>query len=194
VVATAVLSIGSTLGGIHAPELSTKLTVIGLAGVFVILGVIATRAVASQVAAAAGRAGLGTASAAKLLCRLVGYLVVTLGALGILTIPLQQLLIGGALTGVVLGIAAQQSLANLFARLVLLVTRPFAGRQRVCVHSGALGGPLEGHVLEMGLMHTVLDTGGEAIHIPNSALLSAAISTRPDNGTSDTVMPMKADR
>lgn len=177
VLATVVLSIGSNLGGVHTSELSTTVTVIGLAAVFVVLGVIATRAFAAQVAVTASRAGLGTASAAKLLCRLVGYLSVVLGALGILTIPLQQLLIGGALTGVVLGIAAQQSLANLFAGLVLLVTRPVTGRQRVCIHSGALGGPLEGHVVEMGLMYTVLDTGGETVHIPNSALLSAAIST-----------------
>lgn len=179
--AAAVLSIGSTLGGVHAPELSTKLTVIGFAVAFVVLGVIATRAIASQVAAAATRARLGTAAAATLLFQLVGYLVVTLGVLGLLTIPLQQLLIGGALTGVVLGIAAQQSLANLFAGLVLLGTRPLVGRGRIRVHSGALGGPLDGHVVEMGLMYTLLDMDGETVHIPNSALLGAAISTLPDD-------------
>ena len=179
--AVAVLSFGSTLGGVHAPELSTKLAVLGFAVAFVVLGVIATRAIAAQVAAAAGRAGLGTAGAAKLLFQLVGYLVVTLGVLGLLTIPLQQLLIGGALTGVVLGIAAQQSLANLFAGLVLLGTRPRLGNGRVRVHSGALGGPLDGHVVEMGLMYTILDSDGETVHIPNSALLGAAISTLPED-------------
>lgn len=180
--AAIVLSIGSTLGGVHAPELPTKLTVLGFAVAFVVLGVIATRAIAAQVAAAATRAGLGTAGAAKLLFQLVGYLVVALGVLGLLTIPLQQLLIGGALTGVVLGIAAQQSLANLFAGLVLLGTRPRLGNGRVRVHSGALGGPLDGHVVEMGLMYTILDSDGETIHIPNSALLGAAISTLPEDG------------
>ena len=168
--AAAVLSVGSTFGGVHAPELSTKLTVIGFAVAFVVLGVIATRATASQVAAAATRARLGTAAAATLLFQLVGYLVVALGVLGLLTIPLQQLLIGGALTGVVLGIAA-----------VLLGTRPLVGRGRIRVHSGALGGPLDGHVVEMGLMYTLLDMDGETVYIPNSALLGAAISTLPED-------------
>jgi small-conductance mechanosensitive channel len=105
--------------------------------------------------------------------------------LGLLTIPLQQLLIGGALTGVVLGIAAQQSLANLFAGVVLLGTRAVTGRSRVRVHSGALGGPLDGHVVEMGLMYTILDADGETIHVPNSALPGSAISTFPEAGPSD---------
>jgi small-conductance mechanosensitive channel len=70
--------------------------------------------------------------------------VVLLDTLGLLAIPLQQLLIGGALTGVIVGIAAQPSLSNLFAGLVLLFTRPIAGRQRVRLHSGALGGPIGG--------------------------------------------------
>lgn len=93
-------------------------------------------------------------------CAASGYLIVALGTLGLLTIPLQQVLIGGALTGVVLGIAAQQPLSNLFAGLVLLLTRPVGPRQAVRVHSGALGGPLEGSVVETGLMYTVLEVDG----------------------------------
>jgi hypothetical protein len=174
-----VLGIGSTLGGLHAPEPAVRLTVVGFAVTFVVLGVIATRAIAAEAASAAGRAGLGTPGTAKLLFQLVGYLVVTLGVLGLLTIPLQQLLIGGALTGVVLGIAAQQSLANLFAGLVLLGTRSLVGSGRVRVHSGALGGPHDGHIVERGLIYTILDAVGETVHIPNSALLGAAISTLP---------------
>jgi small-conductance mechanosensitive channel len=67
--------------------------------------------------------------------------VVFLGTLALLTIPVQQLLVGGALTGVIVGIAAQQPLSNLFAGLVLLITRPLAVGQWVGIHSGALGGP-----------------------------------------------------
>lgn len=79
-----------------------------------------------------------------------------LGTLGLLTIPVQQLLVGGALTGVIVGIAAQQPLSKLFAGLVLLITRPLAVEQWVRIHSGALGGPLEGSVIEMGLIYTTL--------------------------------------
>lgn len=180
--AAVVLGIGSTLGGVRAPDLPTRLIVIGFAVAFVVLGVIATRVLAGCAAAVAARAGVATAGAPQLLLQLVGYLVVALGVLGLLTIPLQQLLIGGALTGVVLGIAAQQSLANLIAGLVLLGARPLIGRGRVRVHSGALGGPLEGHVVATGLIYTVLETEAETIHIPNSALLGAAIGAVAEDG------------
>src|SRR5690242_20246984 len=85
----------------------------------------------------------------------------------------KQLLVGGALTGVIVGIAAQQPLSNLFAGLVLLITRPLAVGQWVRIHSGALGGPLEGSVIEMGLIYTTLSTEHEILHIPNSGLLNA---------------------
>ena len=50
----------------------------------------------------------------------VGYLAVLLVALDLFEVPVGHLLVGGAVTGVVVGIAAQQSLGNLFAGLVLL--------------------------------------------------------------------------
>ena len=46
---------------------------------------------------------------------------------------------GGAITGVVVGIAAQQTLGNFFAGLVLLFARPYVPGQRVPVTSGAMG-------------------------------------------------------
>lgn len=171
----AALALGSNLGGLHAPELHTKLIVIGLAVVFAFFGLVTVRSIANQVARAASRASIGAASTTKVLCLLVGYLVVCLGTLGVLTIPLQQLLVGGALTGVIVGIAAQQPLSNLFAGLVLLIARPVAVGQWVCIHSGALGGPLEGSVVEMGLIYTTFSTEHEILHIPNSGLLNAAL-------------------
>ena len=173
--ALAALTVGSNLGGLHAPELHTKLIVIGLAAVFAFFGLITARSTANQVARAARHASIATASTTRVLCLLLGYLVVFLGTLGLLTIPLQQLIVGGALTGVIVGIAAQQPLSNLFAGLVLLITRPLAVGQWVRIHSGALGGPLEGSVIEMGLIYTTLTTEHEILHIPNSGLLNAAL-------------------
>ncbi|NMI00094.1 mechanosensitive ion channel domain-containing protein [Pseudonocardia acidicola] len=173
--ALAALTAGSNLGGLNATELHTRLIVIGLAVVFVLLGIVATRSTATQLGRAAGHAGPGAGSATKVLCLLVGYLVVFVGALGLLTIPLQQLLVGGALTGVIVGIAAQQPLSNVFAGLLLLLARPVVVGQRVCIHSGALGGPLEGTVADMGLIYTTLTTEDEVLSIPNAALLNSAI-------------------
>jgi small-conductance mechanosensitive channel len=186
----AALTLGSNLGGLHAPELRTKLIVIGLAVVFAFFGLLTVRSIAHQVARAASRASIGAASPTKVLCLLVGYLAVFLGTLGLLTIPLQQLLVGGALTGVIAGIAAQQPLSNLFAGLVLLIARPVAVGQWVCIHSGELGGPLEGSVIEMGLIYTTFSTEHEILHIPNSGLLNAALQAPITPNTA----PTPADR
>jgi small-conductance mechanosensitive channel len=169
------LTAGSNLGGLHAPASQTKLIVIGLAVVFAFVGIVAVRSIANGVARAASHASIGAASTIKVLCLLVGYVVVFLTTLGLLTISLQQLLIGGALTGVIIGIAAQQPLTNLFAGLVLLIARPIAVGQSVCIHSGALGDPLQGSVIEMCLIYTTFSTEHEMLHIPNSALLNAAL-------------------
>jgi small-conductance mechanosensitive channel len=155
--------------------LRTKLIVIGLAVVLAFFGLVTVRSTANQVARAARHASIATAATIRVLCLLFGYLVVLLGTLALLTIPVQQLLVGGALTGVIVGIAAQQPLSNLFAGLVLLIARPIAVGQWVCIHSSAIGGPLEGSVVEMGLIYTTFSTEHEILHIPNSGLLNSAL-------------------
>jgi small-conductance mechanosensitive channel len=95
-------------------------------------------------------------------------------------VPLHRLLLGGALTGVVIGIAAQQALGNVFAGLVLLVARPFNVGDAIRVRSGSLGGELTGTVTGMGLTYVTLSTADGALAVPNNALLASAIGRLPD--------------
>ncbi len=60
------------------------------------------------------------------------------------------LAVGGAFTAVVLGLAAQQTLGNLFAGLVLLTTRPFRVGERVEFRGGALAGRSTGSPVRSG--------------------------------------------
>jgi small-conductance mechanosensitive channel len=83
--------------------------------------------------------------------------------------------VGGAFTAVVLGLAAQQTLGNLFAGMVLLSARPFRLGERVRLQAGALAGQIEGVVSSLGLLYTTLTRGGEKIMIPNTLVLSAAV-------------------
>ena len=53
---------------------------------------------------------------------LVGSIAVLFITLGLLDVPINQLLVGGAVTSIILGIAAQQSLSNVFSGLVLLLS------------------------------------------------------------------------
>ena len=89
--------------------------------VFLSLAIPCVRATAHELdEMAKRRGGRGAASSIRVITTMVGYLVILLLALGLTDYPLGHLLLGGAIVGVILGIAAQQSLGNVFAGLVLL--------------------------------------------------------------------------
>lgn len=158
-----------------------RLIVVGIAVLFAVFGVIATRTVGRELdRVSRAKAGPQAGSAIRLIVLIVGYLLVIVGGLTILRVNLANLLVGGAITGVIIGIAAQQTLGNFFAGLVLLFARPYVPGQRVRVRSGAMGGPLDGVIVGAGLMYTQIDTAEGLISMPNSALLGAAIGPAPD--------------
>jgi small conductance mechanosensitive channel len=173
----------------HTLDLSkgkVSLLVLGLVLLFVVAGVVATRSVAGELARVSEqRAGVAASSAVRLICRIVGYATVGLGLLALLRVNLGNLLVGGAVTGVVIGIAAQQTLGNFFAGLVLLFARPYVPGQRVKVRTGAMGGPFEGVILNAGLIYTSIDTDEGMVSMPNAGLLAAAIGPSPDKPVSD---------
>lgn len=116
----------------------------------------------------------------------VRYVIVLIGAivaigvtLGLLKVPVGQLLVGGAFATIIVTIAGQQSLSNIFAGLVLLLSRPFQVGDAIMLRSGALGGQLEGVVTEIGITYLRLDTGSELMSLPNSQVLAAAVSRQP---------------
>ena len=104
-----------------------------------------------------------------------GYIVVILMVLSLFGVKLEKLLVGTALTGVILGIAAQQSLGNLFAGIVLLSARPFSVGERVLLRSGPLGGEYEGLIVDMSLLYVKMLTDLGPVLLPNASVLTAAI-------------------
>ena len=168
------------------------LVVVGLAVVFAVAGVVATRSIARELARVSeARGGAAAASAIRLICLILGYGVVGLGILTLLRLNLGNLVVGGAVTGVIIGIAAQQTLGNFFAGLVLLFARPYVPGQRVTVRSGAMGGPFEGTIIDAGLMYTTIRTDDGTVSMPNSGLLAAAIgpATEPDQDATPSAGP-----
>ena len=149
--------------------------------VFAALSVLSVRSVASEVAAVSrARFGDAHASIVALALTLIGYGATTLTLLVLLDVSVQRLLVSGAVTGVVLGIAAQQSLANVVAGLVLLLNRPFQVGHEITVRSGSLGGPYSGRVLSVGLTYVQLETEEGIVLLPNSGVLAAAVGPRVD--------------
>lgn len=116
---------------------------------------------------------------------LAGFTVLVI-TLDLFAVPVDQLVLGGALTSVFVGIAAQQALGNLFAGLVLQFARPFRVGDLVRLRAGALGGTLDGTVTDIGITYVRLDTGGSVMSIPNSQVLNAVVGpVPPDNGGPD---------
>jgi small-conductance mechanosensitive channel len=125
------------------------------------------------------RVGAAHAAVVRYSLLLIGGLITLILTLQLFKIPIGQLVLGGAVTGILLGIAAQQTLANLFAGIVLLLSRPFSVGQRIRVRSGAMGGQMDGTVTEIGITYVRLDTGEGVLALPNSQVLAAAVGPLP---------------
>jgi small-conductance mechanosensitive channel len=114
-----------------------------------------------------------TAGTVGFLVRLVGVVVVTMVALRIAGLRPQTLAVGGAFTAIIAGLAAQQTLGNLFAGMVLLSARPFRVGERVRLRGSGIDN--EGVVSTLGLLYTSLDDGEDTIMVPNSVVLNVAV-------------------
>jgi small-conductance mechanosensitive channel len=143
-----------------------------------IAGVGAVRMLAAEVARIAGLRGSPAASALRLIIQLVGYLTVIVMVLGLLAVSIQSVLLSGAIGSVVIGLAAQQSLSNVIAGIVLLVARPFVVGDYITLRAGAVGGQYDGTVTGISLMFTTVHTDEGPISLPNAAVLNAATGRR----------------
>jgi small-conductance mechanosensitive channel len=121
--------------------------------------------------------GIGSAHAAvvRYAIVLVGGLASLLITLTLLRVHIGNLILGGAFTAVLIGIAAQQTLSNVFAGIVLMLARPFAVGDNVRMRAGVLSGQIEGTVLDIGITYVRLDTAEGKLNVPNSQVLAAAV-------------------
>jgi small-conductance mechanosensitive channel len=114
---------------------------------------------------------------------LLGSMAVLVITLDLFKVPIGQLLLGGALTTILIGIAAQQSLSNVFAGMVLLLSRPFTVGDPIRLRSGSLGGLIEGTVTEIGITYLRMDTSEGELRLPNSQVLAAGVgAAQPGSG------------
>ena len=116
-----------------------------------------------------------TAGTVGFLSRLTMLAVAALSALRIAGLDPPTLAVGGAFTAVVIGLAAQQTLGNLIAGMVLIGARPFRVGDRVRLQAGGLAGQIEGVVASLGLLYTTFAQGEDSIMVPNNVVLGAAV-------------------
>ena len=129
---------------------------------------------------------IGTAHAAviKYFLLLIGGFATLAITLALFHVPVSQLLLGGVLTSVIVGIAAQQAMSNVFAGMVLLIARPFRAGDLIWLRGSGLGGELTGTVTEIGITYVRLDTGASVMSLPNSQVLNSVVGPRPQQAES----------
>ncbi len=196
IVAVAALVGGSEFGSFHGSGSQDKLVGWIAAVILLLSGVVATRHIARGLGNMAPlRSAPAAGAAVRLLATGIGYVILVFAVFAVLGVSIQRLLIGAGLIGIVVGIAAQQSLGNIFASLVLLLARPFVVGDRIRIRSGALGGVFEASVLEIGLTYVTVRVDDGEMKIPNSAMLGAGVGRLPSApGQPITATPDVADR
>jgi small-conductance mechanosensitive channel len=117
----------------------------------------------------------GAAGTFGFLIRLITMCIAVVVALRVAGFRPRTLLLGGAATAVVFGLAAQQTLGHVMAGTVLLNARTFHVGERIRLQGGGLAGSVEGVVTSLGLMYTTLASGADTIMVPNSIVLSVAV-------------------
>ena len=117
----------------------------------------------------------GTAATAGFMFQLLTLIVVTIVALRLVDLEPGTIALGGAVTAVVLGLAAQSTLGNLIAGIMLITARPFQVGDRVRLQGSTLGKEVEGTVASLGLLYTTIARGQQRVLVPNNAALGATI-------------------
>lgn len=176
--AIAVLGVGSFIRSAH-PNRDFALN-IAQPLAFLVFAIFCIRATAAELDdLARWRGGRSAGTTIRMLVTIIGYVIAILVALGLTSYPVGHLLLGGAIIGVILGIAAQQSLGNVFAGLVLLAVRPFAVGNHIRVRSGSLGGEFYGTVVSMSLTYVSVATKEGLLKVPNSQVMNSAVGPFP---------------
>jgi small-conductance mechanosensitive channel len=191
-VLAAAAAITSGLAGNHFSEWSTdgpttpQLVAASGAVAFCLLAILATIGF-SRIARdlLEPRTGKAHAAVVRYTVVLAGGLANVIITLQLFKVPVGNLLVGTAFTAVLLGIAAQQTLGNLFAGVMLMLARPFSAGDQVRMRGGALGGEIQGTVTAVGITYTRLDTAEGPLNVPNAQAMAAVVGPLPADGPPD---------
>ncbi|WP_158237461.1 mechanosensitive ion channel family protein [Halegenticoccus soli] len=110
------------------------------------------------------------------------YAVVLLVVLSLFTQDIGSFLVGAGFLGVVLGLAAQQTLGSIVAGFVLMFSRPFELGDWVIVVDESEDG-VEGIVTDITIFNTRIQTfDGEYVMLPNDEISASSIVNRTRKG------------
>lgn len=158
-------------------------------GIVFLVAFLLSRAVRAVIRASLPNpADSGRAASVRLVSDLLIGAVLLLVLFAVLGASIESLFFGSAFIGIVLGLAGQIVLANLFAGLLLAFVHPYAPGDRIGVNPAAYSffgstyaheaGPAGyvGTVVELTLLYTVVRMDdGRVAQVPNSAIVQAVL-------------------
>jgi len=119
-----------------------------------------------------GAASAGTVRKIVTVVLLFAVLFATLGKLGI---DLSAYLVSLGVTAIVVGFAAQTTIGNLIAGMLVLISKPF--RRGDYVRVNITGAPIEGKLEEISFLRSrIVTNDGVSISVPNTVMLAVPIS------------------
>lgn len=161
------------IDSLFGPELREPIAVAD--GVIIaILGAIAAQAIGKAILPVlAQRVGTDTAGQIDFLIRIISLVIVLLIALSVAGVALSGIFASAGLLTLLVGFASQQTLQQIVAGFVLLITRRVKVGDRVKIHYPAI----EGQVQRVGLMYSLFEAKpGSVWNVPNATLLSATVT------------------
>ncbi len=137
--------------------------------------------------------GQANAASVGFVVRLVGYVIALVGFLALIRVGITEALAAGGFAGLVVGLASQFILSNVFGGITIILTRPYRVGDRVTFTTWQYGmlAPAyppkffsqdflipgyTGVVREINLMYTVVLTDDNVpVKVPNAVMAQAAI-------------------
>ncbi|WP_245530585.1 mechanosensitive ion channel family protein [Alicyclobacillus acidocaldarius] len=176
------------------PSLDRQIIEWGIALAWFVVGALVVNQLRRTVNAMAARhpsADIRVLSVVNRALSAVGYAFVLVIGLNLLQVKVGSILVGGAVTGVIVGVGAQSTLANLIAGLVLFAVRPFQLGEYVSFRTYLFGGvEYSGTVVDVNWYHTILEEGGVRRVLPNASVVSSAITVGAREGNKLCTVPL----
>ncbi len=184
------------LFGIHAlkknfpddPELLTLVQIVAV--LTMVFGVYRTL-LSAVLPLLSERLGTARVRSARYFLDFFFIVIMMLAVLTLLGQGFQNLAIGGTVLSAVFGIAAQNSLSNIFSGFILAIVQPFRvgdaislvtwqfGRLATTYRHDTLAPEYQGTVLDIGMIHTKLEASdGRHFLVPNGIILQAMVFAR----------------
>lgn len=163
------------------------------AGAILLVAYVVAQSVTSATNAVLERRGVASRGhAVRLFLNLLVAVAAVLVLFNLAGVSVESIFLGSAFAGIIIGLAAQTVLANVFAGLLIVLADPYRPGDRVSFITSSYGAlapsyPHEmmypgytGTIRDVGLIYTIveLDSGGNA-KFPNSIVLSALTFHRP---------------